>query len=165
MVRWRPSLFFCALYLFVKTSNFISPCRARPSRAPRPRCRTCLGASSWKVLGLDRGSSKEAIRKRFRELAATEHPGPRPPGERAEADRRFTEITAAYQELMSGEVSDWRPEPVEIELEEPDGDSLVVVLAILLWLLVFVALAVGQDSLSWEGCRRNWEWWCYFKGN
>lgn len=117
------------------------------------------------MLGLDRGSSKEAIRKRFRELAATEHPDKRPPGEREEADRRFTEITTAYQELMSGEaLPEWLEQP-EIEVEEPDGDSLVVVLAILLWLLVFVALAAGQDSLSWEGCRRNWEWWCYFKGN
>ena len=52
----------------------------------------------------------------------------------------------------------------EILVDERDNDSLVVLLFIFIWFLIFGALAVGQDGLSWEDCRRNWEWWFSLKG-
>jgi curved DNA-binding protein CbpA len=50
------------------------------------------------VLDLPRGSDARAIRQRYRELVAREHPDKRP--DLADADARFAEITAAYRELM-----------------------------------------------------------------
>ena len=52
----------------------------------------------------------------------------------------------------------------EMVVDERDNDSLVVLLFIFIWFLIFGALAVGQDGLSWQDCRRNWEWWCSLKG-
>lgn len=63
--------------------------------SPRPRSRT-----AWEVLDLPRGSDARAIRQRYRELVAREHPDKRP--DLADADARFAEITAAYRELMDG---------------------------------------------------------------
>ena len=131
-------------------------------RVSPPLVRRHSRARSYELLQLQRGSSKEDIRKRYRELVATEHPDKRP--DRADADERFAQITAAYQELMeTPEYMDF-PEVEEFG-DEKDNDSLVVLLFIVFWIVIFAALAVGQDSLSWEACGRNWEWWCYLKGN
>mmetsp|Transcript_104691 Transcript_104691/g.223800 ORF Transcript_104691/g.223800 Transcript_104691/m.223800 type:complete len:266 (+) Transcript_104691:44-841(+) len=56
-------------------------------------------SAAWGVLGLAPGARKEEIRIKYRKLVATEHPDKRP-GD-AEAARRFTTITAAYQELTA----------------------------------------------------------------
>ncbi|CAL1155226.1 unnamed protein product [Cladocopium goreaui] len=132
--------------------------------SPRPRSRT-----AWEVLDLPRGSDARAIRQRYRELVAREHPDKRP--DLADADARFAEITAAYRELMDGPkgpseefYGEMRVDMEEMVVDERDNDSLVVLLFIFIWFLIFGALAVGQDGLSWEDCRRNWEWWCSLKG-
>ena len=52
----------------------------------------------------------------------------------------------------------------EFPEQEGDADSLVVLIAIVLWVLIFGVLAASQDFLSWDSCSRQWDWWCYLKG-
>ncbi|CAJ1442406.1 unnamed protein product [Effrenium voratum] len=108
----------------------------------------------------------EDIRKRYRELVVTEHPDKR---QDANASARFAEITAAYRDLMDPkreeglEDMQWDLE-AEFPEQEGDADSLVVLIAIVLWVLIFGVLAASQDFLSWDSCSRQWDWWCYLKG-
>ena len=83
----RPCLLLICLCLHLWGSSFTPPGRPRPLTA-------------WEVLDLPRGSDARAIRQRYRELVAREHPDKRP--ELADADARFAEITTAYRELMDG---------------------------------------------------------------
>ena len=60
--------------------------------------------SPYAVLGIERGATEEEIKKAYRRLAATYHPDKVSHlGEefRSLAERRFKEIQAAYQQLMS----------------------------------------------------------------
>lgn len=61
---------------------------------------------------------------------------------------------------------DLEKEDLEKEFEEVqvDGDSFVPFFAIAVWVAAFVVLSSMQDSLTWDTCQQQWEWWCYLKG-
>ena len=141
---------------------------AADARCPRLAGR--MGASPWQRLGLQRGSSKDEIRARYRELAATEHPDKRTDLDPSVASARFAEITLAYRDLMErpadGEsvrstLQDEVWEEVNTEIEP---ESYVIFYAILFWVLALVLLS-GQDWFTWEGCFQQWQWWCNFMGS
>ncbi|CAK0908637.1 unnamed protein product [Prorocentrum cordatum] len=62
--------------------------------------------SPWAALGLRRGAPRSEVKRRFKLLAASEHPD-KHPGDAA-AEQRFKVITAAYEEVLA-ELSGGRP--------------------------------------------------------
>ena len=132
----------------------------------------CAGqteTSPWQKLGLKRGSSKEEIRTRYRELAATEHPDKRTDLDPNLASARFADITLAYRSLMDdpdqdSTVNNLQKEVWEEVNAEVDPDSYVIFYAIVLWILALLLIS-GQDWFTWEDCFQQWQWWCNFKGS
>jgi len=57
----------------------------------------------YEILGVSRDSSLEEIRQAFRRLARELHPDRFPPQEKAQAERRFQQITQAYNVLSNPE--------------------------------------------------------------
>ncbi|CAE8602552.1 unnamed protein product, partial [Polarella glacialis] len=58
-------------------------------------------SAAWDVMGLAEGTAKPEIRRRYRALAAQEHPDRRPPGsDEKQAAARFAALASAYEELM-----------------------------------------------------------------
>ena len=139
-----------------------------PGRVCRPAGQT--SASPWKILGLQRGTAKEEIKARYRELAATEHPDKRTDLEPTVASARFAEITSAYRDLMDKPdtedsiASNWRDEVWEEVQPDVDPDSYVIFYAILLWVVVLLFLS-NLDWFTWDDCYQTWQWWCSLKGN
>ncbi len=70
----------------------------------------------YSVLGVPRGCSEDDVRRRFRELARDLHPDRFPPSEKAQAERRFQEITLAFNTLVN---------PARREAHDFDLDSQV----------------------------------------
>lgn len=73
----------------------------RPNDFGRSGCQATRQESqedALALLDLPQGSERQDIRRRYRELAATEHPDVKP--DDPEAEERFERITEAYQELM-----------------------------------------------------------------
>ena len=66
---------------------------------------------SYEILGVKKGSSKDEIRKAFRNKAKLYHPDI---NKSKDADKKFLEIKEAYERLMSG-----REEPEIPKREEP----------------------------------------------
>jgi curved DNA-binding protein CbpA len=62
--------------------------------------------SLYTVLGLDSDASDAAIRRAFRQLSLQHHPDRFPPDQRAEAEKRFQEITEAFNILRDPEARD-----------------------------------------------------------
>lgn len=59
--------------------------------------------SLYSVLGLDSDASEAAIRRAFRQLSLEHHPDRFPPEQRGQAERRFQEITEAFNILTNPE--------------------------------------------------------------
>lgn len=57
----------------------------------------------YEVLGVSRDATTAEIRKAYRKLALSYHPDKVPGEERAEAEIKFKEISAAYEVLSDGE--------------------------------------------------------------
>ena len=55
--------------------------------------------SHYAILGVERDASSSEIRKAYRALALKWHPDKHPPEGRGEAERRFVQISAAYEVL------------------------------------------------------------------
>lgn len=71
------------------------------ARAGPPAADSVLRESPWSVLGLPQGAGRKAIKARFKQLVAAEHPD-KHPGDAA-ALNRFKEINLAYQALVDEE--------------------------------------------------------------
>jgi len=72
------------------------------------RCVALAAASPWKVLGVQEGSERNEIKRRYRKLVLTEHPDKKPDDPNAAAN--FQRITEAYQDLMSENPAKYAPE-------------------------------------------------------
>ena len=142
------------------------------------------GLTPWEVLGLPETASLLEIKRSYRRLAAVEHPDTaRDAAERRRKVLSFQRISEAYRELrVEGrwkerrkvekaweewkERRDLEKEELEKEFEEVqvDSDSFVPFFAIAIWVAIFVVLSSVQDSLTWDYCQQQWQWWCYLKG-
>ena len=60
------------------------------------------GRDPWETLGVPRGASPEELKKAYRQQALKWHPDRHAAGGKAEAERRFKEVSAAYSALAAG---------------------------------------------------------------
>ncbi|CAK0880451.1 unnamed protein product, partial [Prorocentrum cordatum] len=140
--------------------------RRRASRAAAdPR------ASALSVLSLSEGASRSDVKRRFKELVATEHPDKRP-GDLAAAER-FKAVVAAYEELASpggapepgpAPTASRQTGPVEVEVDEVEVDPESVAALLLFACFGVAVVLLSQVDLRWQTCYRSWEWWCSLKG-
>jgi hypothetical protein len=80
----------------------IAPAAARRAPAAAPRVRDPRRAAAMLLLGVDDAADADAIKRAYRRLARTLHPDLQPDADelrRRALERRFAELTAAYEAL------------------------------------------------------------------
>jgi hypothetical protein len=122
----------------------------------------------WAVLGLSPGSSREAVRRAYRDLVRHRHPDRyrlTDPARYRRAEEELKRINAAYRALLSAATP---PPAAPSPPTGRGGRTTWVILLAALWLMAAGhpgpagwATAIGLAALAWRrlGCRRPFAAW------